>query len=656
MKSLLTLALAIAGLCAPVARAAPPLELYGALPNIQEAVIAPDGSAFATIIDTQDTRTLVVRNRKDNATVSFGLGDAKVRDLRWVGSEDLVLTTSQTASLAGIDSGDRRENLVGFHLNLPNRKFERLLKAASSGSSTLGSNLRGSAKDSASSGNLNTLAGLPQVRTVGGAPALFLTGVAFRSNQGVLTIFRSNLKTGQNNVVEFGGADTYDFELGADGQPLAQTTYDDRTTRWSLKLKAKVGWTEIRKEDAPLERPFLAGLGRDGQSVLIGENADKGLILREVNAEGVWSQPLEVDDADGLLFDPESRRLIGTYALVGDDGRYTFFDPADQRVWNSVVAALKGTQVDLVSWSHDRRVLIVLTDSPTEGPAYALVDMNQKSVSFIGPQYPGLTPEHISPVTPLRFKARDGMALTGYLTTPKGAARNLPLIVFPHGGPASRDAPGFDWWAQAMASRGYAVLQVNFRGSDGFGWDHMQAGFGQWGRKMQTDLSDGVAHVAAQGVIDPKRVCIVGASYGGYAALAGATLERGVYRCAVSVSGPSDLRRFVDWARDRQGRDARRYWTRFMGAAGESDPVLAEISPAAHAGKAEVPILLIHGRDDTVVPMAQSQIMADALRKAGKPVELVLQKGEDHWLSRGETRLETLRATVDFLEKHNPPN
>jgi dipeptidyl aminopeptidase/acylaminoacyl peptidase len=228
-------------------------------------------------------------------------------------------------------------------------------------------------------------------------------------------------------------------------------------------------------------------------------------------------------------------------------------------------------------------------------------------------------------------------------------------VVFPHGGPASRDTPSFDWWAQAMASRGYAVLQVNFRGSDGFGWSFTKAGFGQWGRKMQTDLSDGVRFLAKEGVIDPKRVCIVGGSYGGYAALAGAALDTGVYRCAASVAGLSDLRRFIDWSKAQNGVSAYRWWTRFMGAEDSRDPSLAEISPAAHIDRVNIPILLVHGRDDTVVPLEQSRIMADALQKAGKPVELIVQKGADHWLSRGDTRLETLDAIVDFLEKYNPP-
>ena len=237
------------------------------------------------------------------------------------------------------------------------------------------------------------------------------------------------------------------------------------------------------------------------------------------------------------------------------------------------------------------------------------------------------------------------------MTDPK----NLPLIVLAHGGPASRDVMGFDWWAQAMANRGYAVLQVNFRGSDGFGRSFLNAGFGEWGRKMQTDLSDGVRHLAADGVIDPKRVCIVGASYGGYAALAGAAIDTGVYRCAASYGGVSDLKRMVAWSKERS-QASFRYWIRFMGADDGKDQALTDLSPAARGDKVNIPILLIHGRDDSVVPLEQSRLMADALKKAGKPVEFVELKGEDHWLSRGETRIQTLSAVIAFLEKHNPPN
>jgi len=177
---------------------------------------------------------------------------------------------------------------------------------------------------------------------------------------------------------------------------------------------------------------------------------------------------------------------------------------------------------------------------------------------------------------------------------------------------------------------------------------------------MQTDLSDGVRYLASEGIVDPKRVCIAGASYGGYAALAGVTLDPGVYRCAVAVAGLSDLKSFLlnenRHSSSRSPSYAERYWDRFLGVAGPDDPVVAAISPIKHLSAVTVPVLLIHGKDDLVVPYEQSQTMFDALRKANKPVEFVTLKAEDHWLSRSATRLQMLESSVKFLRANNPPD
>jgi len=262
------------------------------------------------------------------------------------------------------------------------------------------------------------------------------------------------------------------------------------------------------------------------------------------------------------------------------------------------------------------------------------------------------------PTQRITYEAADGLKIPAYLTLPAGRpATKLPLVVLPHGGPAARDTMNFDWWAQAIASRGYAVLKPNYRGST-ITERFTTAGYGQWGRKMQTDLSDGVRYLAKQGIIDPARVCSVGASYGGYAALAGVALDPGIYRCAVSVAGLSDLKRMLEWVkdRDRYGADiASRYWDRYMAVSGPKDPALDAISPIKHIDNINVPVLLIHGRDDTIVPYEQSEFMLKAMTKANKKVELVSLKREDHWLSRGETRLLMLQSSIAFLEANNPP-
>jgi dipeptidyl aminopeptidase/acylaminoacyl peptidase len=293
-------------------------------------------------------------------------------------------------------------------------------------------------------------------------------------------------------------------------------------------------------------------------------------------------------------------------------------------------------------------------DGPRSGFAYALVDLTSGRTRSLGDVYAGITERYET--RPLTYPAADGLEIRAYLTLPPGKEpMQLPLVVLVHGGPAARDTADFDWWPQALASQGYAVLQANFRGS-ALGTEFMSAGFGEWGRKMQTDLSDGVRHLAQEGTIDPARVCIMGASYGGYAALAGVTLDPGVYRCAVSVAGVGDLERMLQWERANSSEQAQRFWDRFMGVDGPKDPAVRAISPAENAAAADAPVLLIHGKDDTIVPYAQSEAMLRALRRADKNVELVTLKREDHWLSRGETRVQMLQASTAFLRLHNPPD
>jgi dipeptidyl aminopeptidase/acylaminoacyl peptidase len=302
--------------------------------------------------------------------------------------------------------------------------------------------------------------------------------------------------------------------------------------------------------------------------------------------------------------------------------------------------------------------LIVKTEGGQDSGTIWLVDIASGKATPLGSEYPEIKPEDVGPQQLFKYQAADGLALEGVLTLPPGrAAKNLPVIVMPHGGPIGvMDKLGFDWWAQALASRGYAVFQPNYRGSSGYGSALRDAGYGQWGHKMLSDMSEGLAALATQGFIDPKRACIVGASYGGYAALAGVTLQQGLYRCAVSVSGPANLQTFLDWEATRNGRvsDNARYWRKVTGADVAGDRSLRAISPALLADKADAPILLIHGRDDTRVPIEQSEEMNAALKHANKSVEFVELPREDHFLSREKTRIAMLQATVRFVEQYNP--
>jgi dipeptidyl aminopeptidase/acylaminoacyl peptidase len=254
---------------------------------------------------------------------------------------------------------------------------------------------------------------------------------------------------------------------------------------------------------------------------------------------------------------------------------------------------------------------------------------------------------------PYAYKARDGLDIPAYLTLPPGkAAKQLPLVVFPHGGPMARDAMTFNPETQFFANRGYAVFQPNFRGSSGYGKKFMEAGFGQWGLKMQDDVTDGVKKLIADGIVDPKRICIVGESYGGYAALAGAAFTPDLYACAAGWAGVYDLRSFLSTRAKEYGRDSEMIesWSRFIGDRWSDSDKLDMASPAKNADKIKIPVLLMHGEDDATVRIDQSETMDRALRRAGKNVNFIAIPKETHYMETSATRIRWLSELEKFLK------
>ncbi|MBI1404928.1 MAG: alpha/beta fold hydrolase [Caulobacter sp.] len=365
---------------------------------------------------------------------------------------------------------------------------------------------------------------------------------------------------------------------------------------------------------------------------------------------------LDKADIEGTVVDPYSQIIVG-YRYADDRERVRWVDPQLATLDAAVAAMFPGQRVAMDSWSKDRLAALVEVEGPGNAGAYWLVRPGEDYRFRVGDNYPAIPPESVAPVQAYSFTARDGLKIDGFLTLPPGRRpKGLPLIVMPHGGPAARDVDAFDWWAQALAARGYAVLQPNFRGSSGQGLDFEEAGHRQWGRAMQTDLGDGVAALAADGTIDPGRVCIIGASYGGYAALAGATLTPDLYRCAVSVAGVSDLPAMIRYSQGPKRKDtfALRYWSRVIGDPVADAEALKAASPLYQVAALKAPLLLIHGRNDTTVPLAQSTAMRDAATAAGKQVSYLELEDEDHHLRREKTRTQMLAAIYDFLDRYNP--
>jgi dipeptidyl aminopeptidase/acylaminoacyl peptidase len=632
-----------------------PLSAYGALPAYELVQLSPSGKQLAFVTVSGEQRMLVLLDMATKAqTGGVSVGAAKVRDLQWIGESKLLITTSKVENLPEVGL---------FNTELPTAQIYDPAK-----------NKLIPALDNSRGQVLNKRGGLFQalfsrasvIQTKDGPEVLvraFNFDVADR-----IDMYRVDLDTGRGRLAEVMGRNVDDFVLDPSGKSMARAEYDRDGKIWSLHLRNGANLRETWRTTAPIDTPTLVGLGLNGDSVIVTANrpdispkSGEETETFDVNlATGEW-RPLRFDfKPDSLIFHPVTYRLIGATRLT-DEGRvYAFVDPAARSLWENVQRSFAGRAPTLVSWSDDFRKAVVFTNSVQDSGSYFIVDLDAAKLIAMGGAYGVITRDKVAPVKYISYAAADGLEIHGFLTTPPGVTdpHGLPLIVLPHGGPASHDASGFDWWSQALASRGYAVLQPNFRGSTGYGDAFMEAGYGEWGKKMQTDLSDGVRYLAGLGVIDAKRVCIVGASYGGYAALAGPTIDRGVYKCAVSVAGVSDLRRMVESEANIYGRRENmnvRYWNRFMGADRLGDRSLDERSPAKLAAQADAPILLIHGKDDSVVQIEQSRIMASALQNAGKPVEFIELKGEDHWLSRSETRQKMLAETVRFLEANNPP-
>jgi dipeptidyl aminopeptidase/acylaminoacyl peptidase len=627
---------------APCARAALPLEVYGRLPRLENLALSPDGTRMAFVKTEGNDRTIAVMSLATHSMLSGArLGQQKLHYLKWADNDRLLIATHTTAAPYGL-SGDRAEWTQMQVFDLSTQRLFQIPQSDTFNHIDL----------------MNVIMGRAMVRRLNNRTVLFVPGVQI-AREATLALVRVDLATQQSRVLRPGKPGSLGWVVDEAGEVQAEETYAQEDGRWRIFMRRDGRMQEVASGKEGLEFPELLGWGPTPDTLLLQmmDNGDPVWKLLSLKDGSIGAPMAGTETLDEPIEHPLTNRMIGG-VRIRDSEEYVFFDPAVKDSWGAIVRAFPGEHVLFESASADFGKFVVRVEGAKHGLRYMLVDLQAHQATPLGEVYEGVTQP--LEVRAISYAAADGTKIPAYLTLPRVTTpKSLPLIVLPHGGPAARDNADFDWWSQALADQGYAVLRPNYRGSL-LTWEFTSSGFGQWGRKMQTDLSDGVRYLAKEGLIDPARVCIVGASYGGYAALAGATLDPGVYRCAVSVAGPSDLKRMLRWENDQAGGRkqnlSQRYWDRFMGVSGPDDPALDAISPIRHVGAVTVPVLLIHGKDDTVVPFEQSKVMYEALRSANKSAELATLKEEDHWLSRSATRLQMLEASVAFLRAHNPPD
>ncbi|MGJ8692887.1 MAG: alpha/beta hydrolase family protein [Thalassotalea sp.] len=349
------------------------------------------------------------------------------------------------------------------------------------------------------------------------------------------------------------------------------------------------------------------------------------------------------DVSNRLRRSPITKEVIG----VGDH----YWHQEYKNFIESIDKALPDTTNRLIDYSDDGNSYILFASSDNEPGMYLIGNKKEKSLEVLAYRYRKLHPELLAKKEKVSYQARDGLKIEGYLTKPIGAKKeNLATIIFPHGGPISYDGKGFDYWTQFFANKGYAVLQMNFRGSSGYGYDFMKQGLGAWGQAMQDDVEDGTRWLIKEGIADKNKICIIGASYGGYAALMGTIKTPDLYQCAVSFAGVTDVEALVK---------SRRRFTHFeivKKQIGDDYDKLWQVSPLKHAEKVNTPVLLIHGTKDRVVRVSQSEDMFDELEDEDKVVQYVEIDEADHYLSNNEHRLQTFTAMNQFLDKYLPIN
>jgi dipeptidyl aminopeptidase/acylaminoacyl peptidase len=482
-------------------------------------------------------------------------------------------------------------------------------------------------------------------------PSDVLIGLNKR-NPEIFDAYRLNIKTGELTLVAENPGNIDGWITDHTGQIRAAKTTDGVSSsllyRSDEKSPFKVVLTTSYKDTVqPLFFTFdnkrlyaTSNLGRDKLAIVELDPAT-GKELKVV---------YERKDVDvgGLLFSKKRKVLTAATFETWKAERHVL-DADTAALLKDLQAKLPGYELRLQSNKNENAWIVSTWNDRSRGARYYYADGKLEKLADISPELPE---KLMAAMKPISYQSRDGLTINGYLTLPLGkAAKNLPVIVNPHGGPWGRDSWGFNPEVQFLANRGYAVLQMNFRGSTGYGKAFWQASFKQWGKTMQNDISDGVQELIKQGVANPKKICIYGASYGGYATLAGMTFTPDLYACGVDYVGVSNLFTFMNTIPP--------YWKPYLemmyemvGNPEKDQALMQSASPVFHVDKIKAPLLVLQGAKDPRVNIAESDQIVEALKKRKIDVEYMVKQNEGHGFYNQENRFDAYEAMERFFAKH----
>jgi len=427
--------------------------------------------------------------------------------------------------------------------------------------------------------------------------------------------------------------------------------------KWTASWKPKPDdpWTNFELPDFVEDSVEPHMITQDDKSVLftgvrVGESVSAlyRLDLTDSRVEKVYG--FADSDIAWPVYDLSGKRIVGVATEV-EKPTVHWLDPSDQaaKIYDALHQAFPGQTVSIATSSSDGSRAIVLVSSDVNSGDYYMFDTKTMAADYLQSAQRWIDPETMRPKEPFLLEARDELKLHGYVTRPRGEGP-YPMVVLPHGGPHGvRDRWEFDWEVQLLASRGYAVLQVNFRGSGGYGVDFEERGYRQWGARMQDDITDATRWAIKQGIADANRICIFGASYGGYAAMMGAVREPSLYKCAIGAAGIYDLELMFSSADIPKFKSGKAYLDTVLGT---DTTDLRARSPVHNAKAIQVPVLLIHGKEDGRADFNQAKRMKTALEDAGKSFEWMALSREGHGIYDEESRVEVYEKILGFLDKH----
>lgn len=637
---------------------APTVAAFTAAPVLRSVTLSPNGQFVAYIRDSAEQQVLFVADLSTNQTrpIQSARGANAITWVRWKSDDRLIFGVQQEAVVSDrAYTGTRLNNVEGF-------TFRRWRVFAIGRDGT---------------GGVEMFAE-QQRRLVNGLGSTFLidrlpnnpTSVLLSAvdNDGV-GIWRADVTTGRAERILDGSYDTYSYGTDGDGNPVVRmdAPENDSAIRIMRRAPDHRGWTlyrEVRRAAGATNSPDFQILGPApgaGRVYALARLDSQDLLSLHVfdtttGELGAALQQGQQADVEAPWVDPRTREVIA-HCEYATRMRCTSQDRDTERHLRAVEQFLgEDVTVYLSGISVDGNVWLLYADGPREPGGFYIYDRNAANVRSLAVTHPEAPVDSLSPTHVIEYTTRDGQQQWAYVTAQAGVEGPRPTVIMPHGGPEARDYFEYDAYVQFMASRGYVVVQPNFRGGDGFGRAFADAGRGQWGQRMQQDVEDATRHVIQAGIADAQRVCIVGASYGGYAALAGVTLTPDIYRCAISISGVSDLVETLRQERLSNGRVSLsyHYWLRSIGDPRENRDALRAVSPALLADRVTAPVLLIHGTADEVVLPRQSELMQRALERAGKPVRSITLEDAGHaWADwTVEQRAQMFTETESFLAQH----